>query len=306
MRKTISLILVAFLFSSCSKEPEPVSLSLKLERGFKRTVVLTEEGTTSVHLKEGDLNADVKSEIVLKLKVDDVGATGAMTMTVTFDDLSQTETVNVGGQVIVSPFQTIEGTTYLQQVYDLMKGKSFVIEVQPDASISRIEGADSIREELNEETVLHDMARFSERWTEKKKREHMDGFLDAFNEDGLRTTVENFLVTLPEHEVKVNDSWQSDTGSGDLVESHNTITLQDAGQYFANLSIQSTISAKENDEGTMVSGKGQAQVQIDKSNGFIKKGKGTVSYETNSYSAEYAMTTIINNEFTLTIETLDF
>jgi hypothetical protein len=89
-------------------------------------------------------------------------------------------------------------------MFAAMKGKSFIIKVNPQGEITKVEGFDKIGEAMANEMKMD----------EAKKKQVIEGFKNQFNENAVKESFGQSFDIFPDKKVKVGDSWQKKTTSG--------------------------------------------------------------------------------------------
>ena len=113
----------------------------------------------------------------------------------------------------------LDPTTLMKQMFASMKGKSFVMTVAPDGTITQITGVDQMAE-----------AMFNGMQVPEQYRQQMRAyFSQQFNNETLRQSFGNALNIYPNKAVKVGDKWEKKsnvTVAGSPVMSATTYTVK--------------------------------------------------------------------------------
>lgn len=86
-------------------------------------------------------------------------------------------------------------------MFAAMKGKSFIIKVNPQGEITKVEGFDKIGEAMANEMKMD----------EAKKKQVIEGFKNQFNENAVKESFGQSFDIFPDKKVKVGDSWEKKT-----------------------------------------------------------------------------------------------
>lgn len=301
---TVCAVIMLFPLIGCNKA---FAVSLTVEKGEKYNTHMSNDQETVVIVNNQEMKTTQKMDMDCSINILDVDKDKNVTISYTYDSMKIF--VDTAGKQITYDSKHVDNNNPLSSMYSGILGKQFTVKLDKEAKILEVKGL----EDIITSTIDNIPG------TEQQKQGLKKALTESFNDEAIKSMVQQNMNNYPPENIKVGGSWENRNEIKVLFPMiiTNKCTLLNEQDGFLHIDVQSTINANTQNNpvdimgvkaNVVLNGEMNGNINLNKKNTLLQYGTitqnihGEMEFET-SKEMPQAMKLPIRINSTITCET---